>query len=92
MASLAKEIPKRVTFRESVTVVRFHSLNRTLKRDLFYKRTDFEQFEMDAYVEVLLQHRIEHRRNEKQQDSLIVTPGTSAPDLHQRRAGAAIAA
>lgn len=83
MASLARETSKQVTFYEKVTVVHFPSMNRLLKSELFYKRADIEQFEMDAYIEALLRQRSD-RRSSEQARCKIMTGDAEGEELQQQ--------
>jgi hypothetical protein len=67
MAPLAHETTKRVTFYEKVTVVHFPSMNRVLRRELFYNRADIEQFQMDVYIESIIRQRSLRRLAEQAQ-------------------------
>lgn len=56
MAS-TQESSKRVTFYESVRVLYIAPVNKVLKKQLFYNRSDYERFEYELYVQTMLQER-----------------------------------
>lgn len=52
--ALIAKATKRVTFYNKVAVLYISPINVILRKELFYRRADYRQFEMDAYIESML--------------------------------------